>query len=84
MCCATSDLQQAVDIGMRARPALCISCMLCENNKTVRRSISIKCTKFLLKILVHGEGALLARLVFDGSNNSARWIDEFDTGQAFD
>lgn len=69
---------------MCARAALCICRVLGENGEAVGRGLSIKRTKTLLKILINGQGSLLARLVFNGRNNASGLVNKVDAGKALD
>ena len=50
---ATGDLEQAINIGVRARTVLCICGVLGENLKTVGRSVCVDGSKDLFKILIN-------------------------------
>lgn len=81
---ASGDRKQAVDIGMSAGAAARIRCVLGEQGQAVFGRFRIQGVKDLLQILVDGERALLARLVFDAGDHSALAIDEVDALHAID
>ena len=78
------NVQQAVDVGVLAGVRTGIVGVLGENGQTFFCGGGVDAAVLGGQGGVHGQGAGLARLVFDGGGHVARRIDQFEGGQVTD